>query len=147
MTTAHAPGKPLGYYLRHIDRMLEENFAALLADHGLVRRSWQVINTISAGPVTLAELDRAHAHFLDDAEPTVAPQVTALVDRGVVAVDADGNHTLTSDGRSVYAAVSQLIDAERAATIDGLGPDGYRVLIGMLQRIADNLDAIARERN
>ncbi|WP_067544513.1 MarR family winged helix-turn-helix transcriptional regulator [Nocardia crassostreae] len=146
MITAQAPGKPLGYYLRHIDQMLEQNFAALLAAHGLVRRSWQIVNTISAAPATLTDLDRAHAHFLDAAEPTVAPHVADLVDRGWLAVDADGNHTLTIAGETGCRSVAELIDAERAAVIDGLGPDGYATLIGMMQRIADNVDAIARAR-
>ncbi|RDI49264.1 MarR family winged helix-turn-helix transcriptional regulator [Nocardia mexicana] len=144
METGHA--KPLGYFLRHIDTLLEQNFADLLSGHGLVRRSWQVLNTIARGPTDLAGLDRAHAHFRDAAESTVAPHVQAFIERDWVSVAADGLYVLTQEGQAEYRRLSELIDAERAATLDGLTPDDYRALLGKLQRISDNLESVARSR-
>lgn len=142
----NTPQKPLGYWLMHIHTGLEQNFAALLGDRGLGRRSWQILNTLGRGPLDLPGLDQALAHFLDDAEPTVAPYVSDLVDRGWVSVDATGLHTLTDLGAVEYRAVAELIDTERTALIDGIGTDGYQTLVRLLQHVSANVDAIAATR-
>ncbi|MEV6276454.1 MarR family winged helix-turn-helix transcriptional regulator [Nocardia sp. NPDC051832] len=138
--------KPLGYYLTHIHNGLEQNFAALLGARDLTRRSWQILNTLRQEPADRAGLDRALAHFLDDQEPTVEPHVAALVERGWVRVAADGRYTPTDLGANETRAVAELIDGERAAVVEGLGPDGYDTLVRLLQRVSDNVDAVAAHR-
>ncbi|MEV0246446.1 hypothetical protein AB0H76_07665 [Nocardia sp. NPDC050712] len=138
--------KPLGYYLLHIHTGLEQNFAARLGDRGLARRSWQILNTLGRGPADLPGLDSALAHFLDAAEPTVEPYLVALAARGWVSADTAGRYALTDAGTAEYRAVAELVDAERAALIDGIGTAGYDTLIGLLQRVSDNVDALAAHR-
>lgn len=140
MTTPPAPDvrRPLGYWLKHIDRTIEEQFAQLLAAEGLNRRAWQVLNTLAQAPATAAQLDAALAPFLTEDEPTVAGYADALLTRGDATAD-DGTYTLTSTGRQTHARVAALVRAQRARVTAGLTPDDYATVIGLLQRIAANL--------
>lgn len=56
--------RPIGYWLKHLDRLIEGNFERTLASDGLTRRHWQVLNTLSTGSRTEAEIVDALAPFL-----------------------------------------------------------------------------------
>ncbi|MFF7020036.1 hypothetical protein ACFY97_03290 [Streptomyces klenkii] len=55
--------------MKHIDRAIEQSLGRLFAADGLNRRAWQVLNTISYGPISIAELDETMAAFLSADEP------------------------------------------------------------------------------
>ena len=149
MTTPPTPDvrrdRPIGYWLKHIDRGIETGFARLLAAHGLNRRGWQVLNTLARAPATRARLDAALAPFLTDDEPTVAGYADTLVTRGHATYDCDGlgdggTYALTAAGRDTHARVAALVHAQRARVIAGLTPEDYTTLLRLLRRIATNLD-------
>ncbi len=48
--------KPIGYWLKHLDNLLERQFDATLADLDIGRRHWQLLNTLSRGPASREEL-------------------------------------------------------------------------------------------
>ncbi|MFC9229389.1 hypothetical protein ACFTZI_10550 [Streptomyces decoyicus] len=51
MTTT--PFKPIGYYLKALDVLIDEDFARSLSAHELTRRDWQVLNSLALqGPLT-----------------------------------------------------------------------------------------------
>ncbi|HZE39069.1 MAG TPA: hypothetical protein VE172_09695 [Stackebrandtia sp.] len=135
--------KPMGYWLKHIDRGLENNFAALLETEGLNRRRWQILNTVATDAVDADALDAALRPFLTEAEPTVRPQLDALVAQGWIALGDNDSLTLTDDGRAAYERVNARVQRLRAEVIDGLSPEDYRALVEMLRRIASNVDAQA----
>jgi hypothetical protein len=58
--------RPIGYWLKHLDRLIEDNFDRLLASEGLTRRHWQLLNTLHRGPSTHEELAEAVAPFVTD---------------------------------------------------------------------------------
>jgi DNA-binding MarR family transcriptional regulator len=135
--------RPLGYWLKYIDGAIETSFGRLLADDGLTRRGWQVLNTISYGPITVAELDETMAAFLSGDEPTMRPYIERFVELGWVRVaDADGV-ALTEEGRRTHQRVSERVGAERVRMMECLSPEDYQVLMNLLQRIAAHLDALA----
>jgi len=133
--------RPLGYWIKEIDRRIEEDFGRLLADEGLTRRHWQVLHTIAQGPVTSAELDRALAPFLSAGSPTVRPQADDLADRGWALMTSDGTATLTPAGREAHDRVAARVGAARARVIEGLSEADYVTLVGLLERVAGNLAA------
>jgi hypothetical protein len=96
--------RPFGYWIKHIDRRIEENFGLLLAEEGLDRRRWQVLNTIAHGPISPDDLDRALAPFVSDREPTMRPHADQLVGRGWAAPAVDGTLTLTDEARPATRA-------------------------------------------
>jgi DNA-binding MarR family transcriptional regulator len=130
--------RPIGYWLKEVDRLIEESFGRLLAEDGLTRRHWQVLNTVSTGPTATADLDRALAPF----EPTVAPVLDDLAGRGWVE-DTAGVVELTEAGRAAHASVRDRVLANRQALTRGISDAEYATVVRLLERMAGNL-AIAQ---
>ena len=133
--------RPLGYWIKEIDRRIEADFGRLLEDEDLTRRHWQVLTTLAEREAgTLAELDRALAPFT----PTVRPQHDDLIHRGW-ATEAAGPGpgaaavALTAAGRAAHDRVSERVRAFRAQVTEGLSEDDYATLITLLERVAGNL--------
>lgn len=135
--------KPIGYWFKHIDKTLEANFAALLATEQLRRRHWQILHTLAGGALTAGALDQAVAPFLDAEDPTAAPYVATLTERGWIVADDTGRYALTAPGVEAHARLLALIQSQRTAVTAGLTEDDYRELLKLLQRIAANVDAFA----
>lgn len=131
--------RPIGYWIKHIDRGVEAGFARLLAAEGLNRRGWQVLNTLARAPGGPADLDAALAPFLDDTTPTVTPYAEALVTRGW-AHRTGTTYALTADGTTAHARVAAAVHAARARIIDGLTAGDYDTLLRLLERVAANLE-------
>ena len=74
--------RPIGYWLKHLDRLIERSFESTLASEALTRRHWQVLNTSHARPSTHAEIASALAPVLGD-DPVAARRASEdLVTRG-----------------------------------------------------------------
>ncbi|MFI9506468.1 MarR family winged helix-turn-helix transcriptional regulator [Nocardia sp. NPDC052566] len=133
--------RPLGYWLKHIDRAIEERFGSLLAGDGLARRGWQVLNTISCEPISVADIDQAMAPFLSVDEPTMRPYADRFAEDGWIRIDAADVVELTEAGREVHRRVSERIGVERVRMMECLSAEDYEVLMSLLQRVAAHLDA------
>ncbi|GAA4638069.1 MarR family winged helix-turn-helix transcriptional regulator [Actinoallomurus vinaceus] len=134
--------RPFGYWVKHIDQRIEEMGRRVLAEEGLNRRLWQVLNTIASGPLGPADLDRTLAPFVSDEEPTMRPYVDELAGRGWVTRTDDGDLALTDAGRDAHARAGERMYAARARVVEGLSSDDYDTLMNLLERIAGNLDAV-----
>lgn len=149
MTTASLPGpfpdartqRPIGYWLRHIDGALDANLGRLLAADGLTRRGWQVLNTLSYEPVTIAGLDRTLDAFVSPGEPTMRPQVERLAELGWARLDGD-TAELTEEGVLAHRRVRDAIGVQRARMIECFTPDEFASLMEMLQRFAAHLETV-----
>jgi hypothetical protein len=117
--------KPIGYWLKHLDTLLENAMSRALTDHGTSRREWQVLNAAADD-----QFAGALAPF-DGVDEAVA----ALTARGWL---ADGR--LTEDGRAAHAAVSERVTGFRRQVVEGVSPEEYRATVGVLTRMAANLD-------
>ncbi|MEC3915225.1 MarR family winged helix-turn-helix transcriptional regulator [Nocardia sp. CDC160] len=135
--------KPMGYWFKHIDKTLEDNFTALLAIEGLRRRHWQITHTLSGGPLDATALDGALSPFVNAQDPTAAPYVDVLIARGWVDVDDAGTYTLTPEGVAAHAKLFERIQIQRRAATEGLTDDDYRTLMDLLRRVSANVDAFA----
>lgn len=137
--------RPLGYWLRRIDGAIEESMGRVFAADGLNRRGWQVLNTISYDPITMAELDETMASFLSADEPTMRPHVDRFIERGWVHTADDNSVALTVEGRRAHQRASQQAGALRVRMMECLSPEELVVLMELLQRVAAHLDALAVE--
>jgi DNA-binding MarR family transcriptional regulator len=126
------PVKPFGYWLKHIDTQLEATFVRLLAEEGLNRRQWQILNTIASGAHTIAEIDEAAKPFLT--EESFQPVVDSLAARGWVA-----DYRLTPAGQVAFDSVSGKVQAFRGKVTAGLSEDEYVTLVRLLERVAANV--------
>ena len=47
-----AEDRPLGYWLKQVDRLLDDAFDRVLRDEGVTRRHWHVLNVLRRGART-----------------------------------------------------------------------------------------------
>lgn len=122
--------RPLGYWLKHIDSLLDDTFGELLAKEGLTRRHWQVLNTLATGPHTMTGLAEATQPF-----GNVGTTVAELTRRGWVT----GDHELTEQGRQAHQDIQRKVLELRAKTREGISDEEFGTLLTLLERIATNV--------
>ena len=131
-----AAPRPLGFWLKLVDRLIEERFHALLEEHGVTRRQWQLLNILERGPASLAQLDAAVAPFLDDGgTESSAAHLAELVESGWV---AEG-YTLTDTGRTAFEGLRVVVGEVRQSTAEGVTEAEYAATVDVLERMAHNL--------
>ncbi|OMI37325.1 MarR family winged helix-turn-helix transcriptional regulator [Streptomyces sparsogenes] len=137
--------KPIGYWLKHLDGLIEADFARALDAGGLARRHWQTLNSLSAGPSTPDQLADALRPFWGEGAITLDEVLDELERRGWVARDGSGGpYALTPLGVEGHAAAAERIGAARRRITDGVTDDEYLATVGVLRRMAENLEGAAR---
>lgn len=131
--------RPIGYWLKLVDRLIDEQFASTLEEHGVTRRQWQLLNVLSQGPATVEQLDAAVAPFLaaDDTESSV-DHLTELIDSGWVDATPAG-YDITERGRGAFERLAEVVATQRTAMSQGLTAEQYEQTIAVLERMARNL--------
>ncbi|MER7794158.1 winged helix DNA-binding protein [Streptomyces sp. NPDC097640] len=133
--------KPIGYWLKRLDGLIEADFERTLSDSGLVRRHWQVLNTLAEGARSTAELTAALRPFWGEGAVTLDEVLGDLERRGwVVQEGAGGPYALTSPGVEGHAVVAERIGAARRRITDGVTGEEYLATVGVLRRMAENLE-------
>ncbi|MFD6948555.1 DNA-binding protein [Nocardiopsis sp. TSRI0078] len=129
---------PIGYWLKHLDRLIENDFDRVLASEELGRRHWQVLNSLHTEPGTVADLDRRLAPFLEEDEYTVTPVVDQLRQRGWV--EGLVALALTAEGESAHEALFVRVQDARRRLSRGIGDEEYRIAVDVLERMSANLE-------
>lgn len=135
--------RPIGYWLKHLDRLLENTFDRTLADVGLSRRHWQTLNTLARGPATSAELNAALKPFTGADPGALAPVLDALTGRGWVTTKAEGQHALTVHGATAHQRLQKDVDQARRLILKHVTTKEYAQAIDILQRMAVGLESAA----
>ncbi len=131
--------RPIGYWLRLVDRLIEEEFGALLREQRLGRRHWQVLNELLQRRLPVDELDGQLAPFLGDGEPSTRPAVAGLVDRGWVGWSGAEAVSLSPAGVQAHSVLSREVTLQRDRTTAGVSQTEYETALAVLRRIAENL--------
>ncbi|MBP8537493.1 MarR family winged helix-turn-helix transcriptional regulator [Streptomyces sp. MK37H] len=135
--------KPIGYWLKHLDALIDADFERALAGSGLARRHWQVLNCLAAGPRSADELAEALRPFWGEGAITLDEALEALRSRGWVTRAAeDGPYSLTPPGADGHAAVAERVGATRRRLMDGLTDEQYLETVRVLSRMAGNLERV-----
>jgi DNA-binding MarR family transcriptional regulator len=131
--------RPIGYWLKLVDRLIDEQFASTLEEHGVTRRQWQLLNVLSREPATVEQLDAAVAPFLsaDDGESS-AEHLTELIESAWVSATHDG-YELTDRGRTAFERLAEVVATQRTIVADGVTPEQYEQTVAVLERMARNL--------
>lgn len=134
-----APLRPIGFWLKLVDRLIDEQFIETMEEHGITRRQWQLMNLLADKPSTADELTEALGPFIPETEDE-GPQapVEELVESGWVSA-TDGHFALTDTGRASLASLGDVIDRTRAVLAQGISEDEYAATLDVLERIARNL--------
>lgn len=137
--------RPIGFWLKLVDRLIDEQFASTLEEHGVTRRQWQLLNVLSQEPSTADQLDAAVAPFLsassaaDPAEPESSTEHLAELLDSEWVTHFDGIYTLTDRGRSAFDKLAEVVAINRTNATEGLTPEQYNETLAVLERVARNL--------
>ncbi|HEV7899740.1 MAG TPA: hypothetical protein VGP31_18040 [Planosporangium sp.] len=131
--------KPLGYWLRYLDRLIEGCFEAALGDDALSRRHWQLLNLLRAHPAHPAEIVESMWPFWGEGAATPDEIIRGLVRRGWAQRGRDGRFRLTLEGEAARDEISVKAQLVRRALTDGVTSDEYDMVVETLRRMADNL--------
>jgi hypothetical protein len=131
--------RPIGFWLKLVDRMIDERFASTLEEHGVTRRQWQLLTVLSRGAATVEQLDTAVAPFLSPADhESSAEHLGELVESGWVSQTGSG-YEITERGSLAYTRLAEVVDANREIAVEGVSDAEYDALLVTLERIARNL--------
>lgn len=134
--------RPLGYWLKLVDGLIDQQFASTLEEHGVTRRQWQLLNVLAREASTVEQLDAAVAPFLsaqpgDDAESS-AEHLTELIESAWVDATPAG-YELTERGRGAFERLEAVVASQRTVVAEGITPDEYEQAVAVLERMARNL--------
>jgi hypothetical protein len=133
--------RPIGYWLKHLDRLIDQAFERALDADSLTRRHWQVLNTLAAGPTTKVALTAALQPFVQGDSMAIDVVINDFLDRGWIRTAPDGRVEISDPGRATHEAAMQRVAETRQALRRGITDDEYVSVIRILQRMASNLES------
>src|SRR6195952_828591 len=93
-----ADQRPIGYWLRLVDGLIDDQFAATLDEHGVTRMQWQLMNVLARGQASVEMLDAAVKPFLSASTgETTLDHLTELIESAWVDATPTG-YELTDRG-------------------------------------------------
>jgi coproporphyrinogen III oxidase-like Fe-S oxidoreductase len=135
-----APQRPVDYWLKLVDRLINERFDQLLDEHGVTRREWEMLRLLTRGPASLDELDEALLPFLDPTgRLTSGEQIRELVESGWVESDGQ-SYRLSSRGRRSVERIGAMVERSDEAIRAGVSPEEFETLVEVLRQMARNLE-------
>jgi DNA-binding MarR family transcriptional regulator len=135
--------RPIGYWLKKLDRLIDEQFEEQLGEAGLSRRQWQVINLLEGDPRSVPELQSELEPFLQEDPDDLTDALSGLVTRGWVA-SQDNIVNLMETGQAQLKLIKAKVTELRQASMAGISPEEYQTTIDVLARMASNLEPDSR---
>jgi hypothetical protein len=131
--------RPIGFWLKLVDRMIDERFASTLEEHGVTRRQWQLLTVLSKGSANVDQLDAAVAPFLSTLETESSTEhLGELIESGWVRLD-EGQYTITERGSTAYTRLAEVVTANREIASEGISEADYATTLATLEQFARNL--------
>jgi DNA-binding MarR family transcriptional regulator len=132
-----ADQRPIGYWLKLVDKLIEAQFATTLDEHGVTRTQWQLMNVLARQPASVEQLTASVAPFLDTGE-TAAEHLAELIDSEWVDSEQSA-YRLTERGTAALERLTVVVTAQRATMAEGMTAEQYDVTVTVLEKMARNL--------
>lgn len=134
-----AAQRPIGFWLKLVDQLIDQQFGSTLEEHGITRRQWQLMNVLDGEPASLEVLDEAVAPFLDDdAQESSAEHLGELVESEWVRLEA-GTYSLTERGTTSFGVLREVVGRNRDIVAQNISETEYAATLDVLERMARNL--------
>jgi hypothetical protein len=134
-----ADQRPIGFWLKLVDGLTDDQFATTLEEHGVTRRQWQLLNVLARGESTVEQLDAAVAPFLAaDSEDTSLDHLSELIESSWVDATPSG-YELTERGRGALGRLTTVVSDQRTVMTTDLTETDYMTTVATLERMARNL--------
>jgi DNA-binding MarR family transcriptional regulator len=132
--------RPIGYWLKKLDRLIDQQFELQLRTARLSRRQWQLLNLLDNNPRSVPELQTELQPFLQGAAEDLSDALAGLVTRGW-AESTDNIVNLSGTGQAQFEILKAAVAELRQALLCGISPEEYRATIDVLARMAANLES------
>lgn len=136
--------RPIGFWLKLVDRLIEDQLSAALSGWNLTRRHWQVLNVLQQGEASYEAIDERVRPFLAATEPSARPAVDDLIARDW-AILSDGQVRITDQGAAEFSTLLTTVSSGRHALVAGISPEEYEATIAVLEQMARNLGWVPDE--
>ena len=133
-----ADQRPIGYWLRLVDGLIDDQFAGTLDEHGVTRMQWQLMNVLARGQASVEMLDAAVKPFLVAGGETTIDHLTELIESAWVDATPTG-YELTERGHGALDRLTNVVAGQRTDMASGVAESEYLTTIGTLERMARNL--------
>jgi DNA-binding MarR family transcriptional regulator len=144
-----SPRRPVDFWLRLLDKLINEHFGKTLEEHGVTRRPWEVMNLLSRGPASHDELVEALAPFHSEVQArTLTDELAELEDSGWL-LRREQAYQLTQRGQMSYQRLEPVLRATDEEIGRDISPEDYATLLEVMERMAINLgwqEAVPRGR-
>lgn len=136
--------KPIGYLLNRTDEALTRVMDGTIAEFGLTRVAWQVLNLVGEGDETegdgTTDTEVLSVLSANADTPTLTAAVDTVLADGWATRPAPDRLALTPDGSRRLAEVASHVAAFRTRSVDGITTDEYRTAVRVLERMIENLE-------
>jgi DNA-binding MarR family transcriptional regulator len=133
--------QPIGYWLKHADKVITEHVDRVLSDNGFTRFRWQVINIVyQAGTITMSDLFDTMQTFIDERQ--LEELIDGFVKEGWLIRRGKGDGAqlaITEAGKDKRETVFELQSEVRRRAMRGITEQEYTTVIDVLQRVVKNL--------
>lgn len=131
--------RPIGFWLKLVDQLVDDQFGASFEEHGVTRRQWQMMNLLTDGPASGAQLTEGLRPYFPVVEPGSSTElIEELRESGWVALEED-QYVLTDLGRRSLENLRGAVERIREQLTEDISDDEYGALVAVLQRMAANL--------
>jgi hypothetical protein len=128
--------KPIGYWLKTLDRLIDENLDRALAAEGVQRRHWQILNIAKTSPATEAKIAAALDPFWTEGAITLDEALADMTRRGWIT--GRERRQLTQGGEKALLAIREQTNL-REKIMAGLTAEQYTQTVAVLEQMAANL--------
>jgi len=128
--------KPIGHWLKTLDRLIDENFDRALAAEGVQRRHWQILNIVKTSPATNSTIATALGPFWTEGAITLDEVLADMTRRGWIT--GHEPRQLTAAGEAALDAIRERTSL-REKIMAGLTAEQYTQTVAVLEQMAANL--------
>jgi DNA-binding PadR family transcriptional regulator len=128
--------KPIGHWLKTLDRLIDENFDRALAAEGVQRRHWQILNIVKTSPATNSTIAAALGPFWTEGAITLDEVLADMTRRGWIT--GHEPRQLTAAGEAALDAIRERTSL-REKIMAGLTAEQYTQTVAILEQMAANL--------
>jgi DNA-binding MarR family transcriptional regulator len=133
---------PIGYWLKHTDEVITKHVNQVLGDNGFTRIRWQVLNMLyEAGTTTRSDVFTTMKTFIGARQ--LDEILEGFVQEGWLVKSSDGDTTvlvLTDAGKAEREVIFKQQSEVRRRAMQGITDQEYTTVLGVLQRIVNNLE-------
>jgi hypothetical protein len=135
--------RPIGYWLKRLDQLIELSLDRTLVEGGVSRREWQVMNLLHDAPAGEDAIVEALRPFWTPGAVPPERVIGELENSGLTERDGDDVYRLTERGEAARAAVAERVQSLRTSMTDGLTAPRYAATVDALRLMAENLERAA----